>query len=108
MSSSCTYSKKTNRIHKHCLRIIYQEKQASFERQLEKDNSVSIHHRNLQSRTVKIYKIRNSLSPILIQELFMLNNEYLYNLRYLHQFETSSVNTTYHGCVSKDGKCQSF
>ena len=61
------------------------------------DNSVSIHHRHLQSLTIKVYKIRNALLPILIKELFMPNNEHRYNLRYLCQFKTPSINKVYHG-----------
>ena len=48
----------------------------------------------------EMYKISNGLSPILIQEVFMSNNEHAYNLRYLHQFKTPSVNTVYHGTES--------
>ena len=44
-----------------------------------------------------MYKISNGLSPILIRELFMPNNEQNYCLRHLHQFKTPSVNTVYHG-----------
>ena len=61
--------------------MFYQEKQSSFEELLEKDNSICIHHRNLQSLLIKICKVRNGLSPIVKQELFMPNNEYPYNLR---------------------------
>ena len=62
--------------------MFYQEKQSSFEEPLEKDNSISIHRRNFQSRVIKIYKVRNGLSPIVKQELLMPNNEYPYNLRH--------------------------
>ena len=44
-----------------------------------------------------MYKISNGLSPILIRELFMPNNEQNYCLRHLHQFKMPSVNTVYHG-----------
>lgn len=42
------------------LATIYQEKQSLLEELLEKDNSVSIHHRNLQPPVIETYKIRNS------------------------------------------------
>ena len=44
-----------------------------------------------------MYKISIGLSPILIQKLFMANNEHTYSLRHLRQFKTSSVKIAYHG-----------
>ena len=63
------------------------------------DNSVSIHHRHLQSLTIKVYEIRNALAPILIKELLIPNNEHrrIMNLRCFCQFKTPSVNKVYHG-----------
>ena len=39
---------KINRLHGRCLRIIYSDKKPSFDELLEKDESVSIHHQNIQ------------------------------------------------------------
>ena len=50
---------KINRLHEHCLRIIYSNKQLSFETLLEKDGSVSVHNRNLQILATEMYKIEN-------------------------------------------------
>ena len=38
---------KINSIHERALRITYDDKTSTFQQLLEKDNSVSIHHRNL-------------------------------------------------------------
>ena len=38
---------KINRIHERALRITYKDKSSTFQELLEKDNSVSIHHRNI-------------------------------------------------------------
>ena len=57
---------KINRLHERCLRIIYSNKQSSFETLLEKDGSVSIHNRNLQILATEIYKIKNDLSPLTV------------------------------------------
>ena len=54
---------KINRLHERCLRIIYFDKQSSFEMLLEKDGSVSVHNRNLQILATEMYKIKNELSP---------------------------------------------
>ena len=39
---------KMNRMHKKALRITYNGKASSFPKLLEKDNSVTIHHRNIK------------------------------------------------------------
>ena len=55
-------NRKINSIHERCLRIIYQDKQSSLEQLFKKDNSVSIHQRNLHSLATEINKISNCLS----------------------------------------------
>ena len=66
---------KINRLHERCLRIIYSDKQSSFETLLEKDGSVSIHNQDLQILSTEMYKIKNDLSPIIVAELFEQTNE---------------------------------
>ena len=41
-------------------RIIYSEKQQSYEAFLEKDGSVSIHNRNFQILAIELYKLKAS------------------------------------------------
>ena len=43
---------KINRIHERALRITYKDKPSTFQELLEKDNSVSIHHRNIQKLAI--------------------------------------------------------
>ena len=45
---SRTNDNKINRLHERCLRIVYNDKESSFNDLLEKDGSVSIHMRNTQ------------------------------------------------------------
>ena len=45
---SRTNNDKINRLHERCLRIVYNDKESSFNNLLEKDGSVSIHTRNTQ------------------------------------------------------------
>ena len=54
---------------------------------IKKNNSVSIYQRNAQALATEIYKIRNGLFPILIQELFMSDNEHTYSLRHLRNLK---------------------
>ena len=41
-------------LHKRCHRLIYSNKQSSFDDLFKKNNSVSIHHRNLQTLAMEV------------------------------------------------------
>ena len=58
------------RLRERHLHIIHSDKISSFEAPLEKDNSVSIHDRNLQFFDIEIYKTSESLSPSIITKIF--------------------------------------
>ena len=70
-----THKNKINRLHERCLRLIYSDKRSSFEDLLEKDNSVSIHHKNLQALAIEMFKLHTKTSPEIMQEVFWLRNK---------------------------------
>ena len=100
MCHSRANNNKINRLHERCLRIVFSDKQSSFETLLEKDSSVSIHNRNLQILATEMYKIKNNLSPPIIADLFEQRNEQHYNLRNWAQFSPPAIRTVYHGSES--------
>ena len=55
MFHSRTINNKINRLHERALRIVYSDFKSSFEGLLMKDNSFSIHERNIQSLATDIY-----------------------------------------------------
>ena len=57
---------KINRLHERCLRVIYFDKQSSFETLLGKDGSVSVHNQNLQILATEMCKIKNDLAPLIV------------------------------------------
>ena len=71
-----------NRLLERFLRIIYGDKQSSFEELLEKDSSASIHERNIQILATKMYKVSKGMSPPQITELFARKNEHPYTLNF--------------------------
>ena len=97
MCHSRTNNRKINRLHERCLRIIYNDKQSSFIKSLEKDNSVSIYQRNLQILAIEMFKVSNGLPPVLMNNIFKLRDEQTYNLRKLSQFCRPKVNSVLNG-----------
>ena len=70
-----------NRIHERNLRLIYpNQHQLTFKELLEKNETVSIHQRNLQTLATKIYKVKNKISPEVVNWLLEFTNKN-YNLR---------------------------
>ena len=100
MCHSRANNNKINRLHERCLRIVYNNKQSSFNELLEKDGSVSIHMRNTQILATEMYKLINNLSPPIMNRVFKLNSDSRYNLRQISQFSRSLVRLVYHGTES--------
>ena len=59
-----------NSIHERALRITYGDQKSTFQELLIKDNSVSVHHRNLQVLATEVFKIRNNMTPEFLNEIF--------------------------------------
>ena len=55
---------KINCIHERALRLVYSGHVSSFDDLLKKDQSFSIHHTNIKSLAIELYKFFHSLSPI--------------------------------------------
>ena len=85
-----------NHFHEGAVRIMYNDNQSSFENLLRKDHSVSIHHRNICSFVIEIYKIKNNISTPIMSELFEKHN-LNYNLHSQTEFLLHSANTVAYG-----------
>ena len=69
------YSKKIhariNKLHERALRVVYKnDENLTFEELLIKDNSFSVHDRNLQKLAELMYKVKNGLCPLPVQNIF--------------------------------------
>ena len=62
-----------NNLHYRALRMVYQDEISSFEELLQKDGSVTIHHRNLQFLATEMYKVAKGMGPAFMEEIFMKN-----------------------------------
>ena len=61
-----------NRIHERALKIAYNDYTSDFNHLLEKDDSATIHHKNIQALAIEIYKTMNDLNPVFMKEIFSL------------------------------------
>ena len=101
MFHSRTLNNKINSIHERALRITYNDIKSRFEELLNKDNSVSIHHRNLQVLTIEMFKIKSNLNmnPEFLRKIFQ-NRALLYKLRTNSNFSSRQAHSVYHGTES--------
>ena len=99
MFHSRALNNKINSIHERALRTTYNDSKSTFEELLNKDNSVSIHHKNLQVLAIEMFKIKNNMAPEFLNEIFQ-NRALLYNLRTNSNFSSRQVHSVYHGTES--------
>ena len=79
LHSRCN-NNKIRHLHKRCLRLIYCNKNSSYEELLEKDRSASIHHRDVQNLAIKMYKVKKELALMITANVFTTIPENYYNL----------------------------
>ena len=99
MFHSRVLNNKINRIHKRALRITYNDRSLTFQELLEKDNSVTIHHRNTQVLATEIYKVLNGLSPSILNDIFV-PALYPYNFRRQNTLQRRRVKSVRYGTES--------
>ena len=100
MCHSRSNNRKINMLHERCLRIVYNDKQFSFTKLLNKDSSVLIHIRNIKRLANEIFRFCNGLSLPLMNNIFKLKVENPDNLRQVSEFSRPIIKSVYHGTES--------
>ena len=62
MCNSRKINTQINKLHERALRLVYNDKSSSFRELLERDNSVTIHERNIQVLLTEIFKVKSRVS----------------------------------------------
>ena len=70
MCCNQSYNNCINHLHERALRIVYNGNMSSFEDLLQRNQSVSIHHRNICLLKIELYEARNNISSHRMNELF--------------------------------------
>ena len=98
MCHSRKLNNRINKIHERALRLVYNDDTSTFENLLIRDNTVTIHERNLQALAIELYKVINNIGPELLRDVFKLKDELKYSTKF--PFKTKNVRTVSYGTES--------
>ena len=78
------------------MRIVYKDYTSFSDKLLLKDNSVRIHHRNLQKLAIEMFKVKLGLAPEIMKNVFPII-ENSYDLRNETKFKSRNIHTAQYG-----------
>ena len=81
-----TLNNRINKLHERALRILYKDDISTFERLLTKDESVTMHDRNILRLLIEMYKVKHNIFPCPIVEFVTRRNMH-YKIRGESDFE---------------------
>ena len=84
-----------NSLHERALRIVYKDDNSSFDELLIKNNSFTIHERNIQILAIELYKVSYGLSPKIMHLILPVNSDSNYPGK--NTFMTSNIKTVHWG-----------
>ena len=88
---------KINFLHEIALGIIYNDQISSFQERLDKDNSFTVHHFNIQSLAIEMFRVINNIAGTIIGNLFTIYIYHSHNLHSESKFLVPSVCTVHNG-----------
>ena len=96
MFHSRKLNNRINNIHERALRIVYRDYESTFQQLLQQNKSVSIYQRSLQILATEIFKTKNDLNPVLMEDVFNFKN-LPYNFRNAETLNRSNVSSVKYG-----------
>ena len=97
MNHSRILHNKINRIHERSLRVVYNDKKATFKELLDKGKAGSTHTRNLLMLVTEMFQVKIGKSPSIMHEIFQIDDSNKYNLRKNRGFKSGNPKTLYYG-----------
>ena len=99
MFYSRSANNRINHLQESAFREKYDDYDLNFDKLLEKDGSFTIHHYNIQTLCIELYKVYHNLSQTIFSELFARNKS-TYKLRFKSDFVIPQVSTAFKGFSS--------
>ena len=96
MFSSKESKNKVEKLHERVLQIIHDDFSSPYETLLLKDNSTTIHKRNLKFLMTEILKNIDNENPSFMKEIFAREDS-MYNLRFMFRLRVPRVLATKNG-----------
>ena len=90
---------KIKHLHERWLRLIHNDKLSSYEELLEKDGVVPVHHKNIQSLAIEMFRIKHGQSPEIVSNVFTQTTQH-HSFRQNQDFRIRSMKSVYHGSES--------
>ena len=100
MCHTRSLNNKVDHIHERALGIVYQDFQSSFSDLLVKDNSFTIHQKILQLLVIEIFKVKMSISPEIMNNIFDFSKNCANELRCGNCLSGSNIHSTHFGIES--------
>ena len=91
-----TLNSKINKLQERALCLVHNDNTSSFYEFLQKDNSFTIHHRNILKLALKMYRVKHGIASKLMWKLCNEANV-LYNLRQGLSFPSYNVKVVLSG-----------
>ena len=97
MFHSRTLNRRINNIHGRSLRLVYEDYISSFEELLHKDNSVTVHERNIQALAPEVFRVKIGIAPKIMEDIFQLKDLCFYQSRFSFKyFNVRAYNSLWH------------
>ena len=89
-----------DKIQERALKLVYKDSKLTFDDPLKLDNSVTIHQRNLQILATEIFKVKNSLAPEIMTEVFEIKEPHYHLRSEGSHFKRENVKSNHYGIQS--------
>ena len=86
-----------NHGHERALRVVYRNNSLCFDQLLQIDKSYNIHHKNIQTLAIELYKVKSYLSNQMMKKIIEKRQNLDFSLRFQTNFALHGVSTTYFG-----------